>query len=193
MPKHPALIVLTCAAFALGGVTGAPARAASLPEPVVEQGYPLRMVGAGELRWLGLAIYEASLWTSTGRYAGFGPGETVALSLDYQRAFKRDALIGITETAWRRLGHPDAARRERWLAELRRGWSDVAAGQNVTTVVIPGGPTHFYDRGGRFARVDDPDFGPAFLAIWLDPRSVVAELRIQLLGGRDAAGITASN
>lgn len=193
MRKHPAVAMVICAALVLVGATGGLARAANLPEPVVEQGYPLRMVGAGELRWLGLAIYEASLWTSTGRYAGFEPGETVALSLDYQRAFKRDDLIRITETAWRRLGHPDPVQRERWLAELRRGWSDVAAGENVTTVVVPGGPTHFYNRSGRFARVDDPAFGPAFLAIWLDPRSVVADLRIQLLGGRDAAGITASN
>jgi len=187
------LTALTCASLALGWIAGTPARAATLPQPVVEQDYPLRLVGAGELRWLGMSIYQASLWTSTGRYVGFGPGETVALSLDYRRAFKRDDLVRITDTAWRRLGHPDAAQRERWLAELRRVWSDVAVGQNVTTVVTPGGPTHFYDGSGRFARVDDPAFGPAFLAIWLDPRSLVGDLRVRLLGGRDPGSITASN
>lgn len=193
MSKHRLLTALVCTALAFGWATGAPARAAALPQPVIEQDYPLRKVGSGELRWLGMAIYEASLWTSTGRYTGFGPGETVALSLDYRRAFKRDDLIRITDTAWRRLGQPDASQRERWLAELRRAWSDVAAGQNVTTVVIPGGPTHFYDDDGRFARVDDPAFGPAFLAIWLDPRSIVSDLRVRLLGGREAASIIASN
>jgi len=193
MFKRSTLTALAFGGLVLGWLAGTPSRAATLPEPVVEQGYELRKVGAGELRWLGMAIYQASLWTSSGRYSGFGPQETVALSLDYRRAFKRDDLIRITDTAWRRLGQPDAAQRERWLAELRRGWSDVVAGQNVTTVVIPGGPTHFYDGSGRFARVDDPAFGPAFLAIWLDPRSVVADLRIRLLGGRDAADLTASN
>jgi hypothetical protein len=169
------------------------AAASTLPPPVVEQGYPLRKVGGGELRLFGFAIYDASLWTSTGRYAGFGPNDTVALSLWYQRAFKRDELVRITETAWRKLGQPDEAQRERWLAELRREWSDVEPGHNVTTVVFPGGPTRFYDQRGRFAQVDDPAFGPAFLAIWLDPRSVVGELRVKLLGGRDAAVTTASN
>lgn len=193
MPKRLTLTALSCTVLALGWLAGTSAQAATLPPPVVEQGYPLRKVGAGELRWLGMAIYEASLWTTTGRYRGFGPGETVALSLDYRRAFRRDDLIRITDTAWRRLGHPDATQRERWLAELRSAWSDVVPGQNVTTVVEPGGPTHFYDRSGRFARVDDPAFGPAFLAIWLDPRSVVADLRVRLLGGGDAAGLTASN
>lgn len=174
-------------------LVAAGAAASTLPPPVVEQGYPLRKVGGGELRWFGFAIYDASLWTSTGRYAGFGPTDTVALSLWYQRAFKRDELVRITETAWRKLGQPDEAQRERWLAELRREWSDVEPGHNVTTVVIPGGPTRFYDQRGRFAQVDDPAFGPAFLAIWLDPRSVVGELRVKLLGGRDAAATTASN
>lgn len=193
MPKRVVLLSLTCLALLLGGGMVTPVGAASLPEPVVERGYPLRPVGSGDLRWLGRSIYQASLWTTSGRYSGFVPGETVALSLDYQRAFSRDELVRITDIAWRRLGHVEADQRERWLAELRRTWSDVAPGQNVTTVVIPNGPTHFYDQQGRFGRVEDPAFGPAFLAIWLDPRSVVGELRLRLLGGRDTAGITASN
>jgi hypothetical protein len=193
MSTRTLLFPLACLALLLGAGMVTPAGAASLPEPVLERGYPLRPVGSGDLRWLGRAIYQASLWTTSGRYSGFGPGETVALSLDYQRAFSRDDLVRITDIAWRRLGHLDADQRERWLAELRRTWSDVAPGQNVTTVVVPNGPTYFYDQQGRFGRVEDPQFGPAFLAIWLDPRSVVGELRLRLLGGRDTAGITASN
>jgi hypothetical protein len=184
------LALIVAAAALLGGPA---AVASTLPAPVVEQGYALLKVGGGELKWLGLPIYDASLWTSTGRYTGIGEGGTVALSLWYQRAFKREELLGITETAWRRLGQTETTQRERWLAELRRAWSDVTPGQNVTTVVVPGGPTRFYDQRGRFAQVDDPAFGPAFLAIWLDPRSVVRDLRRQLLGGRDASATTAAN
>jgi hypothetical protein len=174
-------------------LAGTVASASSLPAPVIEQGYALRQVGAGELSWLGFPIYDASLWTSTGRYNGLRAGETVALSLWYQRSFKREELVRITETAWKKLGQPEPAQRERWLAELRRGWTDVAPGRNVTTVVIPGGPTRFYDQRGRFAQVDDPEFGPAFLAIWLDPRSVVNDLRRELLGDGGASAATAAN
>jgi len=174
-------------------LAGTVASASTLPAPVVEQGYPLRKVGGGELRWLGFPIYDASLWTSSGRYTGFGPRETVALSLWYRRSFSRDELLRITETAWKKLGQPDAGQRERWLAELRDEWTAVSPGHNVTTVVVPNGPTRFYDQRGRFAQVDDPSFGPAFLAIWLDPRSVVDDLRSELLGGRDAAAATAAN
>jgi hypothetical protein len=170
--------------------------ASHLPDPVIDNQdqYALRMVGAGQLRWLGFPIYDASLWTSSGRHTGFTAGETVALSLWYRRAFTRDELLKITETAWRRLGHVEPDQRERWLAQLRGVWTDVAPGQNVTTVVLPAGPTRFYDQRGRFGEVDDPAFGPAFLSIWLDPRSVVSDLRIRLLGGRESAtGLTAAN
>ena len=65
---------------------------------------------------------------------------------------------------------------------MRGFWWDVAPGDNVTTVVVPGGATRFYDGRGFRGRIDDPDFGPAFLSIWLDSRSVVGDLRVRLLG-----------
>ena len=175
---HPPLLIA-----ALGLLAG-PAHASSgLPSPMPERG-ELRKVGDGQLSWLGMDIYAASLWTDTGRYDGFVPGRTVALSLWYQRSFSRDELLGITNKAWLKLGR-DAALRERWLAELRRVWFDVRPGDNVTTVVEAGGATRFYDQSRYLGRVDDPDFGPAFLSIWLDPRSAVRDLRVQLLGGSE--------
>jgi hypothetical protein len=157
-----------------------------LPGPLPERGQLLK-VGGGQLSWLGMDIYDASLWTDTGRYEGFADGRTVALSLWYQRSFTRDELLGITNTAWKKLDL-DQASRERWLGELRGLWSDVRPGDNVTTVVEAGGATRFYDESRYLGRVDDPAFGPAFLAIWLDPRSVVRNLRVQLLGGMPGQG-----
>jgi len=188
VPRYLVPILLGFALLAGGMVS-----ASSLPDPVVDSRYPLRMVGAGELRWLGFPIYDASLWTSSGRHAGLTADETMALSLWYRRSFTRDELLAVTETAWRKLGQVEPAQRALWLAELRSFWTDVAPGQNVTTVVLPGGPTRFYDQRGRFGQVDDPAFGPAFLSIWLDRRSVVSDLRIRLLGGPEAAEVTAAN
>ena len=64
----PRYLHTSCSASAACRRVGRPRRPCR--RPVVEQGYPLRKVGAGELRWLGLAIYDASLWTSSGRYSG---------------------------------------------------------------------------------------------------------------------------
>ena len=172
------VVATVVAAFALAG----PAAASSLPKPVLEADYNLQRVGAGKLSWLGQPIYDASLWTSAGRFRGYAPQEPVALSLWYQRHFSRDMLLRITDTAWKRLGEVPAERRQGWLASLRTFWSDVHPGDNVTTVVVPGQATRFYDESGFMGQIDDPDFGPAFLSIWLDSRSVVADLRVQLLG-----------
>ena len=160
----------------------APARASSLPDAVLKGDYGLQRVGAGELSWLGRPIYHASLWTPAGNFTGYEPGEPVALSLSYQRKFSRDELLRITSTAWRLLDSTPPAQREQWLAALRTFWADVGPGDNVTTVVVPGKATRFYGHRGFIGKVDDPAFGPAFLSIWLDSRSVVGDLRVQLLG-----------
>jgi hypothetical protein len=163
------------------------AHASNLPDAVLKGDYGLQRVGAGELSWLGRPIYHASLWTPAGNFTGYEPGEPVALSLSYQRKFSRDELLRITSTAWRLLDSTPPGQRAQWLASLRTVWSDVGPGDNVTAVVIPGKATHFYDHRGFMGKIDDPAFGPAFLSIWLDPRSVVGDLRVQLLGLESSA------
>lgn len=168
--------------LAAGSLWAGLATSMTLPQPVQQADYQLQRVGAGQLTWLGRPVYQASLWTPGGRFDGYVADQPVALSLWYQRDFSRDELIRITATAWRLLGSVPPGQRDRWIETLRSFWSDVGPGQNVTTVVIPGRATRFYDHRGFMGQVDDPAFGPAFLSIWLDPRSVVGDLRVQLLG-----------
>jgi hypothetical protein len=182
---HARSLLVSVAALGLAslGVLGWPGLAdAHLPEPVQAGGYELNRVGAGDLSWLGRPIYQASLWTQAGSFDGFAPGKPVALSLWYRRDFSRDELLRITSTAWRLLGDVPAAQREAWLGQLREVWSDVGPGDNMTTLVVPGQPTRFYDQRGLRGQIADPAFGPAFLSIWLDSRSVVGDLRVRLLG-----------
>jgi hypothetical protein len=181
--RRSANLVLAAAAAMLAGHV----HASNLPDAVLKGDYALQRVGAGELSWLGRPIYEASLWTPAGSFSGYEPGEPVALSLSYRRKFSRDELLRITSTAWRLLDSTAPGQRELWLASLRTLWSDVGPGDNVTTVVVPGKATHFYDHRGFMGKIDDPAFGPAFLSIWLDQRSVVGDLRMQLLGLESSA------
>jgi hypothetical protein len=183
-------LVLACLIF-VASVAPVAQADTGLPAAIPERAQ-LKKVGGGQLSWLGFDIYDASLWTGSGRYAGFVPGQTVALSLWYQRSFTREELLGITEKAWARLGR-DAAWRQSRLASLRAVWTDVAPGQNMTTVVEAGGATRFYDAERLVGRIDDPEFGPAFLAIWLDPRSIVRDLRVKLLGDSDVTRASAKS
>lgn len=174
--------LLTIAALAALLLPGA-ARAADLPQSVRASGYELSQVGQGRLTWLGFGIYEASLWTPDGRFEGFKPGQPVALTLWYERRFSRAQLIDITTGEWERLALARPEQRATWAKALNELWRDVARGDNMTAVVIPGGETRFYDRDGLVGTVTDPAFGPAYLRIWLDSRSAVQDLRVALLGG----------
>jgi hypothetical protein len=156
---------------------------ADLPDSVRSVGHDLNRVGQGRLTWLGFGIYEASLWTPDGRFAGFEEGEPVALALWYERKFSRQQLIDITTGEWERLGLAPAPTRSAWARQLDAMWRNVARGDNLTAVVLPGKETLFFDRNGMLGRVTDPAFGPAFLGIWLDSRSAIQDLRAQLLGG----------
>jgi hypothetical protein len=160
------------------------AQGAQLPPAVAGVNYGLREVGAGRLSWLGRPVYEASLWTTHGRFEGYADGSPVALSLWYERSFSRDQLLRITRTAWRLLDAATPAQRKAWLAALESVWRDVGPGDNQTAIVLPGKATIFYDQRELLGQIDDPEFGPAFLSIWLDSRSVVGDLRVQLLGAR---------
>jgi Chalcone isomerase-like len=155
---------------------------AALPPVAAEAHAGLREVGRGRLTWLGFGIYRASLWTSNGRYDGFRPGQTVALSLWYERKFSKSQLLGITQHEWERLKLGTSEQQRRWRAELERYWGDVRSGDNITTVAIAGGGTRFYTQNRLLGEIADPAFGQAFLSIWLDPRSAVADLRREMLG-----------
>jgi hypothetical protein len=172
---------MAAAALLASGLLVTSAQAA-LPPAVQDGGHAFRQVGSGELRYLGFAIYDASLWSPGGQFSGFVPGEPVALSLWYKRGFSREDLLEITARAWKKLDTGTQAQRDRWLLALGSIWTDVEPGDNMTTVVVPGSETRFYDQTGLKGRITDPAFGPAFLGIWLDQQSVVGDLRTELLG-----------
>lgn len=189
MPVVPNFPRAALTAFvALLAAWGLPAHGSRLPAPVANGAYELQRVGAGNLSWLGRPVYAASLWTPAGSFAGYASGEPVALSLWYQRSFAREELLRITRTAWRLLGVADD-RRDDWTRALQPLWVDVGPGDNLTAVVLPGGATRFYNQSGLLGEVADPAFGPAFLAIWLDERSVLPDLRARLLGGGPMADL----
>ena len=165
-----------------------------LPAPLLQEGFKAQRVGAGLLTWFGFDIYEASLWSTDGDFANFDPAadaqRQVAFSLWYRRSFSRERLIEITTSGWSEFKLASPEQQQRWRADLARLWVDVNKGSNLTTVVLPGGETRFYDAQRRLGSIADPAFGPAFLRIWLDERTRgtrLESLRTALLGNSAAA------
>lgn len=136
-------------------------------------------VGSGTLRFLGLRIYDATLWSPGGSWAATQP---FALELRYARSFDGAAIAkrSIEEIrAQRRL--PDATL-ARWEAQLAAIFPDVRDGDRLIGVRTPGAGASFYRGIQPIGRIDDERLAEAFFDIWLAPATRAPELRARLLG-----------
>lgn len=143
-------------------------------------------VGGGELRWLGMVVYEARLLNGTDRFDGDFSIAPLALEITYRRNISRDRLVRTTGQEWNRLarelGLPGHQRVQGWLEQVAAIWPDVTPGDRIIALVQPTGVTEFHNNDGLLGEVSDPQFGPAFLGIWLHPATRAADLRAALLG-----------
>lgn len=174
-----AALLLTAAGASYGQYT--------LPAPLKAEGFDARQVGGGLLTWFGFEIYDASLWTPSGEFelGSPEPQPPVAFSLWYHRSFSRERLIDITQNGWTEFKLATPQQQAAWSAQLAQIWVDTQDGSNLTTLVLPSGETRFYNAQRYLGSIHDAAFGPAFLSIWLDPRTRgtrLENLRTALLG-----------
>ena len=139
----------------------------------------LQEVGSVELRWLLFPLYQVSLKTADGRYqAGRYPQ---ALDIVYRRAIPSQDLVAATDDQWQRLGI-NTTKREQWLEQLSTLWPSVKTGDRLSFRVDANGENAFYYNGKAIGGISDAEFGPAFLSIWLSPRTSQPALRQRLIG-----------
>jgi len=183
-----ALAALPAAAPAAPALASAPTSTAATPPSAVSEALAeARLAGEGVLRWFGLKIYEARLWVGPD---GFEPARFAsspfALDLRYSRSLEGGAIARTSHEEIARLGFGDPRRRDAWLEAMRGIFPDVRDGDRITGVNRPGKGVSFYRNDRRIGSIDDPEFAPAFFAIWLDPRTVAPELRERLFSRIDA-------
>jgi glycine/D-amino acid oxidase-like deaminating enzyme len=154
--------------------------------PVTASMDGLSALGQASLTWLGIRIYDATLWTEQGSFHPWEYDQKLALRIDYHRNIDSARLAETTRKEWRKLEEeldlPEEARRNEWLAQAEALWPDVKPGDYLVTVVEPGGACRFYSPDGLLGVIEDPEFGPAFLSIWLHPQTSRPDLRAGLIG-----------
>ena len=168
--KRTLLMLLLCMALPLQ---------AALPERVREIAPDLRATGQGEMRWLGMTLYEATLWVRGARY---NDAEPFALLLRYARNIPGSRLTSSTISEMKRMGWRDEAQLERWRNQLARIFPDVKPGETIVGVNLPGQGARFFHQGRDIGEIADSDFARAFFAIWLDVGTRAPELREALIG-----------
>ena len=141
-----------------------------------------RLRGEGKLRFLGLGIYQARLWTSPSFRADQALDHPVVLELTYLRDFEGDSIAQRSLDEMRRAGPLSEAQAQRWLAAMQRLFPDVRSGERVTGLHLPGQGASFWVDGRPLGEIADPEFGRRFFGIWLSPSTSQPGLRLSLLG-----------
>jgi hypothetical protein len=150
-----------------------------LPVALASEMPMLRPLGEGRLRWLGLHVYDSSLWV---------PGEAwsfdrvFALDIRYAMNIKGRDLTQRSLEEMRRLGFNDPAKLKRWEEAMDRLFPDIRPGDRLVGLSVPGREARFYSQHRLLGTVPDPEFARAFFAIWLDERTSEPRLRARMLG-----------
>jgi len=139
--------------------------------------------GSGTLRFLGIPIYDATLFSSSGADLRRFEAHPLALELTYRRALKGSAIAERSLKEMADQGPIDPARATRWLAQMTAAFPDVNPGDRLLGTHHPVSGARFYFNGRLKASIDDVEFSRRFFAIWLSPQTSQPALRDSLLSG----------
>lgn len=171
-------------------VAGAASPAAAVDDPAappsfVQQALPAAaLLGQGQMRFLGLRIYDARLWVGPQfKAADFGD-HPLALELKYHRAFKGTAIAQRSIDEIRRQGELAPALAQHWQKALTALLPDVQPGDRLTGLYQPGQGMQLWRGELLLGSIDDAELARSFFAIWLSPRTSEPSLRSALLALR---------
>lgn len=164
-----------------------PARASALPPEIAAELPNAQLRGSGRLRVWGFQVYDARLWSPAAPTAEQWTTAPLALELQYLRKFEGAAIAERSLSEMRRQGEIAVATADRWLAEMKRLFPDVTAGDRITGLQLPGEGVRFFVNGKLKGEVRDAEFARWFFGIWLSARSSEPAMRDALLGGSSAS------
>ena len=161
----------------------APVELNAFPSPA-----PWTLQGNGALRFFGFKAYDAYLWSAAPiAPMPANPQEAkalFALEIDSPTSIKADEIANVSLIEMARLRNLPDAQIKAWTPELKKAFPDVKSGDKLTGVYLPGKGTRFFFNGRLTSEINDPAFGEAFFAIWLDEKTKQPGLRKALLGQR---------
>lgn len=135
-------------------------------------------VGSGTLRFFGLRLYDATLWSAGGVWSASRP---YALELVYARSFDGGAIAQRSIEEMRAQRPWPEATLARWEKDMRALFPDVDKGDRLIGVRMPGAGATFYSGSRKLGQINDEAFADAFFGIWLSPATRAPDLRAQLL------------
>lgn len=137
----------------------------------------LKEVGRTELNWIFWKVYDIRLLSADGRYQ---PQQyPLAIAIKYARDISSQQLVESTVEEWSR---QSIDWKPIWQTTLAKLWPDVTEGDEIILRVEPDLRSHFYFNNKMIGRIEDSQFAPAFLSIWLSENTRQPQLRNRLTG-----------
>ncbi len=139
------------------------------------------LTGRAKLTFLGLSIYNASLWVAPGFKSAAYEKHGFALELAYLRNFSGEAIAKRSISEMRRQFSISESDEARWEKAMREAFPDVKPGDRITGVNRPGAGAAFLVNGKLRGEIRDPEFARLFFGIWLSGASLEPKMRADLL------------
>lgn len=136
-------------------------------------------LGAATMRWLGLPIYDATLYTQGSQR--FSWSQPIALELRYLRAFPASQLTKSTLDELQRIEGPQSDHAA-LIAKLGKCFRNVSKGDRLTAYSSASSKVSFSFNGGAPCTVSHKGVRERFLGIWLSENSRSAKLTRRLKG-----------
>lgn len=161
--------------------TTAPATPIVAPAEVVTAIQAAQLHGRAPLRFFGLLVYEARLWTQLVFDATRYDQLPFALELEYARKLEGAAIAERSIAEMRRVDNFSEVQAKKWLALMTQAFPDVKAQDRLTGVHDGAGSVRFYFNGKETAAIQDKSFARLFFGIWLSPKTSSPALRSALI------------
>ena len=150
------------------------------PEEVTLVQPQLLLRGGSTLTFLGMAIYDARLWSPAAFALDRYDQYPFALELQYRRSLSGSLIAQRSVREMQRQSGFDAQRASEWEARMQALFPDVKAGDRITGFHQPGVGARFAVNGKPVGEVRDTLFARLFFGIWLSPQTSEPAMRCAL-------------
>lgn len=180
MKNIAACAIITGATVLFGLQDRAVAQALAPPAEVAQALPQAALSGRSTLRFFGLDVYEARLWTGPNFTLPSYTRQPFALELQYHRSLKGQLIAQRSVSEMRRQRDFPQARGAAWGEQMQALFPDVGPGDRITGEHLPGMGARFWFNGRLLGEVRDAQFANLFFGIWLSPETSEPQTRCAL-------------
>jgi hypothetical protein len=137
------------------------------------------LAGSATLRFLGMKVYDISLWSETPEFSYAKP---FAIHIKYNMNFSREDLAQRSITEIENLHELSVDEKKIYLQNLNTIFRSVKKGDEKVAIFTPSKGVAMFYNNELTGEISDPKFSRLFVDIWLDERGSYPEVTRKILG-----------